>query len=268
MDSVGFCMLISRRPGPIRWHHSRVHRFFSAARWDTDVLGTVVIRLIVGWLVPMGEPLVIAVDDTMFRRWGRKVHGAYWGYDGSVKAPPNTAKISRGNSFVVAAVVVQLPLLDRPVALPVLMRLWHKGGPSKTVLARRLIHALANAAPGRRLHVVADSAYACNQMRDLPQQATVTAPMPSHASLWRVHPDVDNPPRLRGPAPAPGSSAPASVSRRSWPPKRPAWPCPPPGTGAPPPSPCTNSGACDAACSAPDRSAPSWSPNRAGNLSR
>jgi len=190
------------------WHHSRVHRFFSAARWDTDVLGTVVIRLIVGWLVPMGEPLVIAVDDTMFRRWGRKVHGAYWGYDGSVKAPPNTAKISRGNSFVVAAVVVQLPLLDRPVALPVLMRLWHKGGPSKTVLARRLIHALANAAPGRRLHVVADSAYACNQMRDLPQQATVTAPMPSRASLWHVHPDVDNPPRLRGPGRPPGRRRP------------------------------------------------------------
>jgi hypothetical protein len=179
------------------WHHSRAHRFFSSARWDTDVLGTIVIRLITGWLVPVGAPLVVAVDDTMFRRWGRKVHGAYWGYDGSVKAPPNTAKISRGNSFVVAAIVVQLPFLDRPVALPVMMRLWHRGSAPKTVLARRLVHLVANAAPGRLLHMVADGAYACGEMRDLPQQATVTAPMPRHASLWHVHPDVDNPPLLR-----------------------------------------------------------------------
>ena len=56
----------------------------------------------------------------------------------------------------------------------------------------------------------------------------------------------------------PGSPAPASVLRRSWPPKRPAWPCPPPGTATRPPSPCTSGGACGAACSAPDRSAPAW----------
>jgi hypothetical protein len=33
----------------------------------------VVLRLVTGWLVPAGAPVVIAVDDTMFRRAGRKV---------------------------------------------------------------------------------------------------------------------------------------------------------------------------------------------------
>jgi hypothetical protein len=33
--------------------------------------------------------------------------------------------------LVVAAVVVALPFLDRPVALPVLTRLWRKGGPQR-----------------------------------------------------------------------------------------------------------------------------------------
>src|SRR4029453_17409619 len=40
-------------------------------------------------------------------------------------------KLSRGNTFVVAAVVVELPFLDRTVALPVLARLWGRAGPPK-----------------------------------------------------------------------------------------------------------------------------------------
>src|SRR3979409_648185 len=50
------------------WHHSRAHRFFACARWSADAVGLVVLRLVTGWLIPAGAPLVIAVDDTMFRR--------------------------------------------------------------------------------------------------------------------------------------------------------------------------------------------------------
>src|SRR5258707_8593380 len=58
------------------WHHSRAHRFFAATRWPPDRLGLTVLRLILGHLVPIGAPLLVAVDDTMFRRAGRKVHAA------------------------------------------------------------------------------------------------------------------------------------------------------------------------------------------------
>ena len=51
-----------------------------------------VLRLVTGWLIPVGAPLVIAVDDTMFRRAGRRVHAAYWGYDGSAKVPSGGKK--------------------------------------------------------------------------------------------------------------------------------------------------------------------------------
>lgn len=173
------------------WHHGRAHRFFAGARWDVDRVGLVLLRLIIGWLVPAGAPLVIAIDDTMFRRWGRKVHAAHWGYDGSLQARTGGAKLSRGNCFVVAAVVVELPFADRPVALPVLARLWRKGGPTKTMLARDLIDKLAAGCGGRALHVVADSSYICNQLRHLPRQVTLTGPMPRHAALWHVHPDLD-----------------------------------------------------------------------------
>jgi hypothetical protein len=179
------------------WHHSRAHRFFAAARWHPDTVGLTVLRLIAGHLVPIGAPLVVAVDDTMFRRSGRKVHAAHWGYDGSLKVAKGNQKLSRGNTFVIAAVVVTLPFLDRPVALPVLARLWRKGGPAKTVIARELVEVIAAATSGRGVHVVADGAYLCTELRRLPPNVTLTGPLRSNASLWHVHPDLDNPPRLR-----------------------------------------------------------------------
>jgi hypothetical protein len=185
------------------WHHSRAHRFFASAAWSADAVGLVVLRLVTGWLIPVGAPVVIAVDDTMFRRAGRRVHAAYWGYDGSVKVPSGGKKLSRGNTFVVAAVIVALPFLRRPVALPVAARLWRRGGPAKTQLARELIELIA-AAPARRgraVHVVADSAYICTELRRLPAGVTLTGPMPRHAVLYDVHPELDYPPargRQRG----------------------------------------------------------------------
>jgi hypothetical protein len=182
------------------WHHSRAHRFFAAAAWSADEVGLVVLRLVTGWLVPAGAPVVVAVDDTMFRRSGRKVHAAYWGYDGSLKVAPGSRKLSRGNTFVVAAVVVTLPFLARPVALPVAVRLWRKGGPAKTRLARELtgLIAAAPASRGRAVHVVADNAYICSELRCLPQGVSLTGPLPCHASLYEVHPELDYPPLRRG----------------------------------------------------------------------
>jgi hypothetical protein len=179
------------------WHHSRAHRFFPAAHWNADAVGSTVLRLIVGHLVPVGAPLVVAVDDTMFRRCGRKVYAAHWAYDGSPKVAKGNQKLSRGNTFVVAAVVVASPFLDRPIALPVLARLWHKNGPAKTALARELIEVIAANTHSRMVHVVADGAYLCTELRRLPPHVTLNGPLRSNASLWHIHPDLDNPPRLR-----------------------------------------------------------------------
>ena len=185
------------------WHHSRAHRFFATAAWNADAVGLVVLKLVTGWLIPAGAPVVLAVDDTMFRRAGRKVHAAYWGYDGSLKVPAGGKKLSRGNTFVIAAVIVELPFLRRPAALPVAARLWRRRGPAKTALARELIELIAAAPACRRraVHVVADSAYICTELRRLPAGVTLTGPLPRHASLYDVHPELDYPPargRQRG----------------------------------------------------------------------
>ena len=72
-------------------------------------------------LLPAGSPLTLAVDDTLFKRSGKKVFGVAWHHDGAAKGPK---PIGFGNCWVVAGIVVQLSFLSRPVCLPVLARLW------------------------------------------------------------------------------------------------------------------------------------------------
>ena len=55
------------------WPHDRAHSFFSRARWNPDDLGLTAAKLVVSLLVPDGEPVVVAIDDTLFRRRGKKV---------------------------------------------------------------------------------------------------------------------------------------------------------------------------------------------------
>src|SRR5690349_21472734 len=65
------------------WPHDRAHYFFARARWELDELGLSVARVVVAALVPPGAAVTVAVDDSLFRRSGRKVHGAAWQHDGS-----------------------------------------------------------------------------------------------------------------------------------------------------------------------------------------
>lgn len=101
------------------WPHSRAHRFFSTAKWCPQRVGLVLAELIVTRLLPAGAPIIVAVDDTLFRRRGKKVHGVGWFHDGSAAGQ---TKLGFGNNWVVAAIIVTLPFLSRPVALPVRQR--------------------------------------------------------------------------------------------------------------------------------------------------
>ena len=113
------------------WPHDRAHSFFSRARWNPDDLGIAAAKLVISLLVPDGEPAGILIDDTLFRRRGKKVWAASWFHDGSAQGP---AKTGYGNNWVVLAVVVRLPFMSRPVAVPVMAKLVIKG----TMSASRL----------------------------------------------------------------------------------------------------------------------------------
>ncbi len=182
------------------WPHDRAHWFFSRARWSADELGVAVARLVAGLLVPAGEPVVVAIDDTLFRRRGKKVWAASWFHDGSAPGP---AKTGYGNNWVIAAVVVRLPAVRRPVAIPVLAKLVIKNtnSASRLWLARRMAQILAEALPGRDIHVVADSAYAGGELKKLPPQVTWTTRLRKDAALHELpprHAGKRGRPRTRG----------------------------------------------------------------------
>jgi hypothetical protein len=182
------------------WPHDRAHWFFSRARWDAGELGLAAAKLVVALLVPAGEPVLVAIDDTLFKRRGKKVWAASWFHDGSAQGRHKTG---RGNNWAVLAIVVRLPFCSRPVALPVLAKLVVKGtnSSSRLWLARRMAQRLAEALPGRIIHVTADSAYAGQELNKLGKQVTWTTRLRKDAALHGLPPERTGKrgrPRLRG----------------------------------------------------------------------
>ncbi len=182
------------------WSHHRAQRFFSHARWSTEQVSAILARLVVRLLVAADAAVSVAIDDTLFCRRGPKVHAASWFHDGSVQGGK---KVGYGNNWVIAAIVVHLAFLDRPIALPVGFALVRKDSDdsSRLALARRLVEALAAALDGRRIEVVADSAYAGKVLRGLPDAVTWTTRLRSNASLYELAPRPTGKrgrPRLKG----------------------------------------------------------------------
>ena len=143
------------------WHHARAHRFFSHRRWSIDLVGLHLAQLIVQRLMAPGAPVELVVDDTLFRRTGRKVFGARWCHDGAASSP---SAIGFGNCFVVVGIIVRLPFCSRPICLPVLCSLWQQG--SKVVIARHLVCMIASRFPDRAVHVTGDAAYVSRDLLD------------------------------------------------------------------------------------------------------
>jgi len=170
------------------WSHDRAHYFFSRAHWNPDDLGICAAKLVIALLVGDGEAVEVLIDDTLFRRQGKKVWAVSWFHDGSAQRP---AKTGFGNNWVVLAVRVRLPMVSRPVAVPVMAKLVIKGtmSASRLWLARRMVARLAAELAGRQVHVTADSAYAGEELRQLPDGVTWTTRLRSNAALHDLPPE-------------------------------------------------------------------------------
>ena len=165
-------------------------------------------------------PASLAVlPGALFRRPGRKVHGAGWQYDGTKSASPD--KLSFGTCFVTCGIVVRLPFCTRPACLPALARLVLPG--KTTIPARARIRKKAAPAPGTRLpaaaglvtlpaafpgrtvHVVADAACHGPALKHLPPAVTWDRPAARQRGPVRPGPAPD--PRHHRPSPPQGRPA-------------------------------------------------------------
>jgi len=190
-------MLVGSRLAGV-WHHCRAHRFFSHARWSVDELGLRLAVLVVERFVEPGAAVLVAVDDTLMHRLGRKIHGCFWHHDATANS--NRTAVAWGNNWVVVGIVVRVPFLERSLCLPVLLRLWQPrrkqiakgkpdpGRPGKPELAREMIDLLAARLPGRAIHLVGDAAYATEAWRGLPANVTLTSRLRSNAALYAPKP--------------------------------------------------------------------------------
>jgi hypothetical protein len=178
------------------WHHSRAYWLFTGARWSVDEVGLRVARLVVDRLLPAGTPVLLAVDDTLFHRSGRKVHAAGWHHDGSVTGR-RRGRMAWGHCWIIVGVVVWLPFLTGPVCLPVAFALWRKATTSKQVVACQLVTRIAAALPDRVVHVVADAWYAgadgaagagrgSIRARGLPLGVSLTSRLRANAALHTI----------------------------------------------------------------------------------
>jgi SRSO17 transposase len=176
-------------------HHSAFHRFFSRARWALDETGRVVALMAVALLAPDG-PVLLAVDDTLCRKRGRKIFGVGMHHD-PLLSSRKVSVMHSGHSWVVLALVVKLPFLrDVWVSLPVAFGLYRakKTCPAEEYVTRpqiavRLIERVASWFPERRLVVMGDAAYGGKSVvRHLPEGVDLIA---------RMHPKA----RLNAPAP-------------------------------------------------------------------
>jgi DDE superfamily endonuclease len=170
-----------------RRHHDLAYRFFATARWSADQLGLVLLDLITHTLILAGAPIVLAVDDTLWRRSGRRLHGAAWHHD---SAGPGQHRPAWGHRWVVVGVICHLPFLHRAVCLPILARLWIPGERDRTPLqlARELLDLAVAHLGDRPVHLVGDAAYIGKPLRGLPAQVTVTARLRCDAALYQPTP--------------------------------------------------------------------------------
>lgn len=164
-----------------RVHWGRAHRFVSHRMWDLDRVGLLLAHGLIDCFIAPGGALTVAVDDSLFPRYGKKIFGVAWQHDGSAKRRDG---LGRGTCFVIAGFVLALPFMIRQVCLPVLFRLQvPKTGPSKVEQAPALVNLPAQAFPDRTIHLVADALYRGPAWPELPGKVTFTTRLASNAVL-------------------------------------------------------------------------------------
>lgn len=197
--------------------HDAYHRLFRDGRWDMRWLWRALTVFITLRFCPDG-PIRLDVDDTLFRKSGRRVNGAGIFRD-PVRSTGKTTVYALGLNLVVVTVRIHPPWGGMPLALPVNVRL-HRKHDMLTVIdhAATMLLELASWLPDRQLQVTADGAYASLAGR-LPTHAVFTSRIRRDAALFGPPPPRTGRrgrPRTRGDRlPTPPELA-DGARRRQW----------------------------------------------------
>jgi len=186
-----------------RFH--RYHRVLSRARWSSLEVSRALLDLLVEMFVAEGDPLVVGIDETLERRYGRKI-SAKGVYRDPVRSTHESFVKASGLRWVCAMLLVEIPWAARVWALPFLSAL----APSERYAAKQgkrhkkitewawqLLLQIRRWYPEREIVVVADGAYASlkllNRCRSLSRPVIFITRLRLDAALYEPAP-----PRRRG----------------------------------------------------------------------
>ena len=178
----------------------RYHRVLSRASWSSLGVGRVLLGLLIEAFVPEGAPLVVGIDETLERRYGKRI-AARGVYRDPVRSTHETFVKSSGLRWVCAMVLVEVPWASRVWALPFLSTL----APSERYAAKRgrrhkkitewawqMLLQVRRWHPKREIVAVADRAYASlkllDQCRKLSEPITFVTRLRLDAALYEPAP--------------------------------------------------------------------------------
>lgn len=209
------CGMVAVMDPASRAAHDAYHRLVRVGAWSLEAVWEATLGLVVAVLAD--GPITVLLDDTLLHRPGRHVHGA-GSYRDAVRSTHQRVVYARGLNLVVLAVRVNPPWGGMPIAIPVGVRLHHKGGATLPELAAQLVAQLAERLPARSFILCADGAYATLAGQHLPR-TTVVSRMRRDAALYAPAPPRTGKrgrPRTRGERlPTPAQLA-NKVRHRDW----------------------------------------------------
>ena len=179
------------------------HRILSRARWSARAAARQLLRLLVGTFLSAEAQIVIGFDDTIERRWGRKIR-ARGIYRDPVRSSKGHFVKASGLRWLSAMLLAPVPWAGRILALPFLTvlapseRFYAKGPRApKTLLdwARQVALQIRRWLPGRSIVLVLDSTFAALEfLAAVRRHACVITRLRLDANLF-----APAPPRRKGP---------------------------------------------------------------------
>ncbi len=138
--------------------HDAYHRFLRAGQWSMAQLWCRLARLLVATL-ELPDTVWLHGDNTLFHKSGRKVKGA-GSFRDPIRSRGQGIVYAWGLNLVVLTVEVRPPWGGEPLALPINVRLYKKGGPSHLDLMQEMVTEVAGWLSGHTFVLCCDGAYA------------------------------------------------------------------------------------------------------------
>jgi len=149
-------------------HYAKYHHVLNRAAWSPLEVAECLLRLLMKAFCPEDRPLVFGLDDTIERRWGRKI-AARGIYRDPVRSSKSHVVKASGLRWISLMLLANIPWAQRVWALPVMTvlapseRYYQAHGRQPKTLterAQQMIVQLRRWLPHRRLVIVGDRSYA------------------------------------------------------------------------------------------------------------